>query len=92
MGETDKSVARPAQVWPAQVFTAVWATPCHFLGMADKPIAYVSSFSAHAMWSLTKHKFKDEIIQNVKTTAEHFSKDRFFSKFRALDDCQGTCP
>ena len=60
--------------------------------MADKPIAYVSSFSAHAMWSLTKHKFKDEIIQNVKTTAEHFSKDRFFSKFRALDDCQGTCP
>ena len=44
--------------------------------MADKPVAYVSSFSAHAPWSLTKHKFKDEIIQNVKTTAEHFNKGR----------------
>ena len=37
----------------------------------------VSSFSVYAAWSLAKHKFKYEIIQNVKTTAEHFNKGRF---------------
>lgn len=43
MGETNKFVARPAQVWPAQVFTAVWAAPCHFL--------------AHGLGAVSKNPF-----------------------------------
>lgn len=36
----------------------------------------VSSVSAHTPLSLTKRKFKDKILQNVKTVAEHLNKGR----------------